>query len=275
MKSGAFEQWCRRLQLRAETHDLLARLRASPPGRRVQGRAHNMSGAYASRKMGRTIQFESHTVELWAAYTMEYDLQVLEFFDQPDVGLKLHYLGPSGRPVNATHTPDFLVLRQGEACLEEWKTEERLRALALTQPGRYQQTEAGGWRCPPGEAAARALGLTYRVRSSAELSPTVIRNLIFLEDYWYECVVAEEIAALILARVRATPGVRLSTLVRDSSAVSADAVFALLARNQLSVDLSAALLIERPHVQLYPDQPTAEAHALLGADSTATTDRRA
>lgn len=44
MKSGAFEQWCRRLQLRAETHDLLARLRASLPGRRVQGRAHNMSG---------------------------------------------------------------------------------------------------------------------------------------------------------------------------------------------------------------------------------------
>lgn len=101
MKSGAFEQWCRRLQLRAETHDLLARLRASLPGRRVQGRAHNMSGAYASRKMGRTIQFESHTVELWAAYTMEYDLQVLEFFDQPNVGLKLHYLGPVGASLAA------------------------------------------------------------------------------------------------------------------------------------------------------------------------------
>lgn len=269
MKPAAFEQWCRRLQLRTDTHDLLARLRASPPGRRVQARAHNMSGAYASRKMGRTIQFESHTVELWAAYTMEYDQEVLEFFDQPDVGLKLHYPGPSGRPVTATHTPDFLVLRQGEACLEEWKTEARLWELALTQPGRYQQTDAGGWRCPPGEAAARALGLTYRVRSSAEFHPIVIRNLIALEDYWYECVVADEIAALILARVRATPGVRLSTLLHETSAVTVDAVFALLARNQLYVDLSAALLVEQPHVQLYPDQPTAEAHALLGASPTA------
>jgi hypothetical protein len=30
----------------------------------VQARASNVSGAYASRKMGCTIQFESHTVEL-------------------------------------------------------------------------------------------------------------------------------------------------------------------------------------------------------------------
>jgi len=269
MKSAAFEQWCRRFGLRAETHDLLVRLRASPPARRVQGRAHNVSGAYASRKMGRTIQFESHTVELWAIYRMEYDPLVLEFFDQPDVKLPLHYPGPSGRHVVASHTPDFLVLRQGEVSVEEWKTEERLRALALTQPGRYQQTAQGGWQCPPGEAAARALGLTYRVRSAAELHPTLIRNLIFLEDYWYEGVVAEEIAALILKRVRATPGVRLSTLLHEVPAISVDAVFALLARNQLYVDLSAALLVEQPHVQLYPDQPTAEAHMLLGASPTA------
>ncbi len=270
MKSAAFEQWCRWRGLRADTHDLLTRLRSSPPARRVQGRAHNMSGAYASRKMGRTIQFESHTVELWAIYTMEYDPLVLEYFDQPALGLHLHYPGPVKPHVVASHTPDFLVLRQEEASVEEWKTEERLRALTLIQPGRYQQNEQGGWRCPPGEAAARALGLTYRVRSAAELHPTVIRNLILLEDYWYECVVAEEIAALILARVRATPGVRLSTLLRATSTVSVDAVFALLARNLLYADLAAALLVEQPHVQLYPDQPTAEAHALLGASPTVT-----
>ncbi len=265
MKPAAFEQWCRRLGLRAETHDLIARLRAAPPARRVQGRAHNMSGAYASRKMGRTIQFESHTVELWAIFSMEYDQAVLEYFDQPALGMQLHYAGPGKPHVVASHTPDFLVLRQETVSVEEWKPEERLRALALTQPGRYQPNEQGGWRCPPGEAAARALGLTYRVRSAAEFNPIVIRNLIFLEDYWYECVVAEEIAAPILAWVRATPGVRLSALLREISSVSVDAVFALLARNLLYADLSAALLVEHPQVQLYPDQPTAEAHLLLGA----------
>jgi hypothetical protein len=35
--------------------------------------------------MGVSIQFESHTVELWTIYTMEYARAVLEFFDQPSL----------------------------------------------------------------------------------------------------------------------------------------------------------------------------------------------
>jgi len=85
MKTFAFERWCDRLQLPTATRDFLLRLRSSPPVRRVQGRLLNVCGTYASRKMGVSIQFESHTVELWAIYTMEYDREVLEFFDQPYV----------------------------------------------------------------------------------------------------------------------------------------------------------------------------------------------
>ena len=102
MKPSAFEQWCDRLQLPTATRDFLIRLRASPPARRVQGRLFNVCGTFASRKMGVSIQFESHTVELWAIYTMEYDAQVLEFFDQPHQ-LELHYQGSSGRPTQALH----------------------------------------------------------------------------------------------------------------------------------------------------------------------------
>jgi len=40
--------------------------------------------------MGVSIQFESHTVELWTIYTMEHDRAVLEFFDQPSP-FELHY----------------------------------------------------------------------------------------------------------------------------------------------------------------------------------------
>ena len=83
MQAAVFDQWCHRLALSPATREFLARLRASPPVRRVQGRAQNVSGTYASRKMGVTIQFESHKVELWAIYAMEYDGQVLEYFDQP------------------------------------------------------------------------------------------------------------------------------------------------------------------------------------------------
>lgn len=131
--------------------------------------------------MGVSIQFESHTVELWAIYTMEYVREVLEFFDQP-YQLELHYQGPSGRPTKALHTPDFLVLRKDGVSFEERKPEEKLLELMVTHPGRYQRDERGKWRCPPGEAAAESLGLFYRVRSSEELHPGYIRNLIFLME---------------------------------------------------------------------------------------------
>ena len=65
-----FQHWCLRLGLSTETRELVARLRVSPPARRVGSHAHNVSGSYASRKMGCTIQFESHKVELWAIYLM-------------------------------------------------------------------------------------------------------------------------------------------------------------------------------------------------------------
>src|SRR5258707_11069024 len=100
--------------------DFVLPLRWSPPVGRVRGGLLIVCGTYASRKMGVSIQFESHTVELWAIYTMEYDREVLEFFDQP-YQLELHYQGPSGRPTKALHTPDFLVLRKDGASFEEWK----------------------------------------------------------------------------------------------------------------------------------------------------------
>src|SRR5437667_2857222 len=125
MKTSAFEQWCDRLELPTSTRNFLIHLRSSPPARRVQGRLLNVSGTYASRKMGVSIQFESHTVELWAIYAMEYDPSVLEYFDQPYT-VDLHYQGPSGRQVVARHTPDFLVLRSDGASFEEWKPESRL-----------------------------------------------------------------------------------------------------------------------------------------------------
>lgn len=82
MDQAQFQHYCREQNLTAEARDLLARLRHSPPARRVQGRAGNMSGFFPSRKMGVAIQFES-SLELGAIYLMEQDDAVLEFYDQP------------------------------------------------------------------------------------------------------------------------------------------------------------------------------------------------
>jgi len=95
LTAAQFQHWCLRLHLSPETSEVLARLRSLAPSRRVGSRIENVSGAYASRKMGCTIQFESHKVELWAIYTMEYDHTVLEYYDQP-TKLELQYLAKWG-----------------------------------------------------------------------------------------------------------------------------------------------------------------------------------
>ncbi len=264
MKTFAFERWCDRLQLPTATRDFLHRLRSSPPARRVQGRLFNVCGTYARRKMGVSIQFESHLVALWAIYTMEYDRAVLEFFDQP-CQLELHYQGPSGRSTRAVHTPDFLVLRTDGASFEEWKPEEKLLELMVTHPGRYQRDDSGGFRCPPGEEAAASLGLSYRVRSSAESHPGYIRNLISLEDYFFGCVVPNAALLAILEAVETTPGITLAALREQQAHLRVDDVYALIARNRLYVDLSTTWLKDHQHLPLYLDRPTAEAHALLRA----------
>ena len=51
-------------QARAVTDDV----RSSDPARRVRSGRGNVSGRYPSKKMGVTIQFESHRVELAAIY---------------------------------------------------------------------------------------------------------------------------------------------------------------------------------------------------------------
>jgi len=164
-----FHTWCQRNKIEPETAPYIQRLRTTPPERKVRGRASNVSGRYPSQKMGFSIQFESQHVELWGCYTMERDEDVLEMYDQP-TRIQLHYHARSGRKTSPWHTPDFLVLRKDGAVFEEWKHASSLDTLAVTMPERYQRQAKGGWQCPPGEIAARSLGLSYRVRTSAESS---------------------------------------------------------------------------------------------------------
>ena len=74
---------CDRLGLSAEARATIETIRSSPPARRVRSAAGNVAVRYPSRKMGVTIQAESHRVELAGLYEYEHDQQVVEFYDQP------------------------------------------------------------------------------------------------------------------------------------------------------------------------------------------------
>ena len=96
LTDDGFQVWCLQNRIPAQTKASIERIRSSQPVRKVRSRASNVSGRYPSRKMGRTIQFESRHVELWGIYQMERDDDVLEYYDQP-IRIQLQYRARSGR----------------------------------------------------------------------------------------------------------------------------------------------------------------------------------
>ena len=125
------EAWYQRLNFSKSARAVIDQVRGSDPARRVGGGRANVSGFYPSRKMGVTIQFESHRVELAAIYEMEQDPQTLEFYDQPQA-IALDYSSANGRRQVVRHTPDFFVIRQDSAGWEEWKTARPAKAGVLS-----------------------------------------------------------------------------------------------------------------------------------------------
>jgi transposase InsO family protein len=256
------------LGLPEQAQAVIAAIRAAPPTRRVRGAAGNVVVRYPSRKMGVTIQAESHQVELAGLYEYEYDPEVLEFYDQPPP-LKLVYPGRHGRQVGVWHTPDYFVLRSDGVGWDEWKTDEALERLADTMPHRYLRDETGRWRCPPGERCAEPLGFCYRVRSSAEIDWMFQRNLRFLEDYLRADgpPVSEPAAQAILALVGEQLGIRLDVVLEQVAEASSDAVYALIAAGRLFVDLHAAPLAEPARVSVFRDEASARAYAVMAETS--------
>jgi putative transposase len=253
----AFEAWCKGIGISPYARALVNQIRTSAPARRVGGGRSNVSGRYPSRKMGVTIQFESHRVELAGIYEMEHDVDVLEFYDQA-IQIKLNYEGPGGKRVGVLHTSDFFVIRTTSVGWEEWKTEEDLLQLAKHSPNRYLSEEGGQWHCPPGEAYARELGFYYRVRSSREISWMYQRNIEFLEDYLRsELPIRPEAQEHMRTLVSARGAIRLSDLFQATEgAVTRDELFAMIALGPLETDLSSAPLTEpdKVNIQLNPWQ---------------------
>ena len=203
-------QFCDELGLSEPARAVINTIRASSPARQVRSSAKSVAARYPSRKMGVTIQAESHRNELAFIYELEYDDNVLEYYDQPSK-IKLVYQAKSGKKVGVLHTPDFFVIRTDSVTWVECKTEAELKKLTEKMPHRYVREEGGGWRCPPGEQYARQFGFAYRVRSSAEIDWTFQRNMIFLQDYLRaDCPPVDQAAVTEICQlVTAEPGIEL------------------------------------------------------------------
>ena len=253
LTSDGLLNWFQQRNVPESTRATINQVRSAAPSRRVRGGRSNVSGRYPSRKMGVTIQFESHRVELAGIYEMEHDAGVLEYYDQPPP-IKLDYESAAGKKLGVVHTPDFFVIRDAQAGWEEWKTEEDLQSLSEHNPNRYCAGADGRWCCPPGVAHASQLGLYYRVRSSAEVDSVFQRNILFLEDYLRsdEQEILRASRDAVLAIVLTAPGLSLEDLLRLTAGTAiSDHVFAMIAADLLYVDLCAAALAEPSRVKVF------------------------
>jgi len=256
-----FHDWCAQLGLTEEARVSVAAARSPNPSRRVGGGGRNVCGRYPSRKMGTTIQFESHRVELPFVYELEHDLHVLEYYDQPP-SIPLYYHAANGRRLSVMHTPDFFVLRQDSAGWVECKTPEDLEKLAAKSPHRYLRDSDGNCHCIPGEAYALAMGLTYKVWSSAKVNWVLQRNLQFLEDYLRlaSLDVTEVVNPAIKTVVESEPGIFLHELLeRVRGGAEPDEIYLLLAAGCIYVDLRAAPIAEPDRVRVFANAEVAKA----------------
>ncbi len=270
LSNESFERWCQRLHLPEQARTIITRIRTSPPSRRVQGRAGNVSGQYPSRKMGFGIQFESRHNELAAITLMEHDPTVLEYYDQPE-RITLTYQGPQKR-VSVRHTPDFFVLREDGAGWLECKMEDALLRFAEQHSQRYVQADDGTWICPPGVAYAQTVGLSYWLRSSRETNRVYFENLRFLEEYLIgiHAVVHPETVTTIRSLAMHQPGMSLHDLLHRLGRATADEVYLLLISDQLYIDLHHFDLARPEHVPVFLDQEVAQAHILMTAPTIET-----
>ncbi|MFN6495751.1 MAG: integrase [Nostoc sp. DedQUE01] len=250
MTQEEFNQWCVNQSLSNQAIIEIEKIRNAQPSRSVGSRGKNVSGRYPSRKMGVTIQFESHKVELPFIYQLEHAEDVLEYYDQPPP-FKIQYTSASGRNLGVIITPDFFVIRSHSAGWVECKTESELEKLAQKSPQRYQFTN-NKWQSPPGLYYAQQFGFDFQLWSNAKINWTLQRNLEFLEDYYKNDLSfqLDDNYNIVTSLVEAHPGISLAKLL-DYKGVNADHIYSLIATEKIYVDLTAYLLVEADKSQVF------------------------
>lgn len=247
----------------SEGQAYIRRVRSSEPSRLVGSGARNVTCRFPSRKMGRTIQAESHSCELPAVWIWEFDSATHEFWDQPEATL-LPIVTRNGRHTNQPKTADYLLLQDDFVGWVECKPLAWLQDQCDKGNANYRRDDDGRWHYLPGEVAAACWGMGYIMRLAEDNNPILVDNLAFLADYLTDAV--RDVAASAREHIRALLGssgwIRLCDLVRAPD-VAADDVYALVARHELYVDLAEDRLSEIERTFVFRDRDTATAYRLI------------
>ncbi len=169
------KQYFLRHQLSEAAQEYIHLAREAPSRLTGTNARSNICTAFVSSKTQLTIQTESRTVEYAFALEFEHSNEVLEFWDQLEpISVERTYANCTKRP--GSYTPDFLLLMRSGPVVVETKHEDKIAELLQKNPADWQRNEAGVSYQPAVEAF-QAVGLTFRVRSTAEFTPIRTTNL--------------------------------------------------------------------------------------------------
>lgn len=261
LNQNELAEYFQRNKLSAEAIKTINHIRTSEPERRVESGSTNVACHYSSKKMKMTIQAESHTNELAALVTWDFDDATREIYDQPQK-VKLTYLGKNGRRSTHLSTPDYFLLQEGFAGWVECKPEKKLQQIADSGSELFVRDHNGKWRCPSGEVYAEKLGLKFIVRSSAENNFIYVRNLEFLADYFdVRCPGPEPVVAdRVIKKMSEQAWVLLKSLIDCD--IDADVIYKMIADNSLYFNMTQDLLSEPERTIIFRDKQAAEAYKI-------------
>ncbi|MBE4906944.1 TnsA endonuclease N-terminal domain-containing protein [Bacillus luteolus] len=245
MNNIKLEKWLQDKGIPNDGMKQIQNVRRSEPSRKVKSNGKNVPGFYPSKKMGLTIQFESHKLELAGIYEKEHDPNVIEYYDQPP-SFTIRYQDKEGKNRGHRYTPDFFVIEEDWIGWEEWKTEQELIVLSQKNPNRYSIDESGNWRCPPAEKHANECGLSFRIRSSKDIDWTYQRNIRFLEDYLLEQTpnICDETSSIIKKIIGDKPSISLDELLSNQSTFDADDIYTMMVLDEIYADITRYLIID-------------------------------
>lgn len=220
------------------------RLARAAPSRLVGTQAHtNVVTWFVSAKTGLTIQAESRTGEYAMALELEYDSDVIEFWDQPEPVSVVRTLS-SGKPHPGSYTPEFVVLRHSGPEILEVKPEEIIQKLIKKYPTDWLQTTTGVTYRPAVEAY-QALGMRYRVISIAELNPIRTANLkLLLQSRKVPNAITPKLKAAVVASLAQETWIRLSDLGAKTGVTDLTPLVQMVDLEILHASLSEELLAQ-------------------------------
>jgi putative transposase len=230
-----------RHRLAQESADYL-RLAATDLARNVGNSGFtSLKTEYQSRKMGATVNTESRTGELAYAIHLDFDTDVLGFYEQPPQ-VDCYRLTKSGKRRLTSYTPDMLVLHVRGPFVAQVKPKAALDALVAKSAD--WTLENGVYRDHPAEAGLAHVGIPHQVVCTSQLCAQRTANLALLLQSMDSSSNDETLATACLLQLGKSGPTSLGALARTLGLVDLAPLLGLLARGSIFTDLSQFALTQ-------------------------------